>query len=90
MLVHGFSESVAEGLYFDNDTILEADTLHKPTRPEVVRPDLAETFLTGSHADGRKHAERGGCGGYVEASYMRPSRQSLPTNEKRAVEVVIG
>jgi hypothetical protein len=34
------SESVTERLYPDDDTILEANTLHEPIRPEVIRPDL--------------------------------------------------
>jgi hypothetical protein len=43
-LAHGISESVAEGLYFDNDTILKADALHKSTGAEVVCPDLDGSF----------------------------------------------
>ena len=50
---HSISESVAKRLYPDNDTILEADALHKSTRTEVIRPDLDRNFSRRSQDDRR-------------------------------------
>src|SRR5579859_490222 len=47
------SGSVAQRLYVGDDTALEADALHQPSRAEVIRPKLDRNFSCRSRPDPR-------------------------------------